>query len=426
MLRRAVDLALPARLGTSFRWLVASSWVTNLGDGIVLAAGPLLVASRTDDAFVVALAALLGWLPPLLFALLAGVVTDRVDRRRLVVVADGTRVLVLAVLAACVAVDTAPVAVVLVAIFLLGTAETFADNVGGTLAPMIVHRGDLPVANARTQAGFIGLNQLAGPPVGAALFTLGHWSPFAAGAVLMAAGAVLVLRVVLPPHGRAADERSTIRADVLEGVRWAWRHPAVRTLVLTILVFNVTFGAAWSVLVLYTQERLGLGAVGFGLVTTAQAVGGLVGVACYGWLTRRMSLTAIMRVGLVIETLTHVALALTTTPWLAMAVFVVFGAHEFVWGTTSMTIRQRVVPTVLQGRVNSVNVIGVFGGLVVGAGLGGWLARDWGVTAPFWFAGAGSAVFVALVWRSLRHLEAADAPEPVPVDGSPVGGAPAD
>lgn len=419
MLRRALEIALPARLGTSFRWLLGSSWVTNLGDGIVLAAGPLLVASRTDDAFVVALAALLGWLPPLLFALLAGAVTDRVDRRRLVVVADGARVLVLAVLAASVAFDAAPVWLVLVAIFLLGTAETFADNVGGTLAPMIVHRDDLPVANARSQAGYIGLNQLAGPPIGALLFTFGHWSPFAAGAVLMAAGAVLVLRVALPPHGRAAHERGTIRADVVEGVRWAWRHPAVRTLVLTILVFNVTFGAAWAVLVLYSQQRLGLGDVGFGLVTTAQAVGGLVGVGAYGWLTRRMSLTAIMRVGLVIETLTHVALALTTTPWVAMTVFVVFGAHAFVWGTTSMTIRQRVVPTALQGRVNSVNLLGVFGGLVAGAGIGGWLARDWGVTAPFWFAGAGSAVFVVLVWRSLRHLAAAEAPEPAPVDRAP-------
>jgi len=106
-------------------------------------------------------------------------------------------------------------------------------------------------------------------------------------------------------------------------------------------------------------------------------------------------------------------LALTTSPWVAMPVFLVFGAHAFVWGTTSITIRQRAVPAALQGRVNSVNLIGVFGGLVVGAGVGGLLAQRWGVTAPFWFAFAGSAVFVVAIWRQLRHVAHTDA-QPVP------------
>lgn len=409
MLARALETALPERLGRPFRWLLGSSWSSNLGDGFVLAAGPLLVASRTDEAFLVALAALLGWLPPLLFGLFAGAVTDRVDRRRLVMAMDGARVAVLAVLATCVAVDSAPIWLVLAALFVLGTAETFADNVGGTLVPMLVHRDDLAVANQRVMGGFIGLNQLAGPPLGAALFTAGQWSPFAGAAVLMAAGVVLVSRVVLPPHGRATHERSTLRADIAEGVRWTWHHPAVRTLVLTILIFNVTFGAAWSVLVLYAQQRLGLGDVGFGLVTTTQAVGGLVGVAAFGWLTARVTLGNLLRIGLVVETLTHLALALATSAWVAMPVFFVFGAHAFIWGTTSVTVRQRAVPSELQGRVNSVNLIGVFGGLVVGAGIGGWLAQHWGVTAPFWFAFVGSAVFVVLIWRQLRHVAHTDA-----------------
>ena len=121
-----------------------------------------------------------------------------------------------------------------------------------------------------------------------------------------------------------------------------------------------------------------------------------------------MSLGNLMRIGLVIETLTHLALALTTVPWVAMVIFFIFGAHAFVWGTTSITVRQRAVPTRLQGRVGSVNLIGVYGGLVIGAGIGGLLARQWGVTAPFWFAFVGSAVFVVLIWGQLRHVAHAD------------------
>ncbi|MGZ4455684.1 MAG: MFS transporter, partial [Nocardioides sp.] len=83
-----VDVVAPPRLGASFRWLLSSSWVSNLGDGIAIAAGPLLVASQTHDAFLVALAALLQWLPPLLFGLVAGVLSDRLDRRLIVVTVD--------------------------------------------------------------------------------------------------------------------------------------------------------------------------------------------------------------------------------------------------------------------------------------------------------------------------------------------------
>lgn len=412
---RILDTVVPRRLGTGFRWLLASSWTSNLGDGIVIAAGPLLVASRTQDAFLVALAALLQWLPPLLFGLWAGVVTDRVDRRRLVIGVDLLRGLVLLLLGLAVLADVAPIALVLVAMFLLGTAETFADNASQTLVPMLAHRDDLALANSRIQAGFITVNQLVGPPLGAALFAAGQALPFVTDAVLVAAGALLVSRVRLPAHGREAHEHSHVLADMAEGFRWVWHHAAVRTLVLTIFIFNVTWGAAWSVLVLYATQRLGLGAVGFGLVTTVGALGGLLATFGYGWLTARVSLANLMRVGLIVETLTHLALALTRTPWVAMVIFFVFGAHAFVWGTTSVTVRQRAVPTVLQGRVGSVNLVGVFGGLVIGSLVGGALAQSRGVTAPFWFAFAGSAVFVVLIWGQLRHVahtDAQEAPDP--------------
>ena len=182
----------------------------------------------------------------------------------------------------------------------------------------------------------------------------------------------------------------------------------MRTLAITIFTFNVTFGAAWSVLVLYARERLGLGVVGFGLISTAIAVGGLLGTVSYGWLERHVRLGVIMRGGLIIETLTHLALALTRWAWFALIVFVIFGAHAFIWGTTSTSVRQRAVPAQFQGRVGSVYLTGVVGGMVIGSALGGLVASAWGVTAPFWFAFAGSALILALIWRSLLHIAHAD------------------
>ncbi|MGY2078635.1 MFS transporter [Modestobacter sp. SYSU DS0657] len=410
---RVGEVLVPARLGRSFRWLLASSWTSNLGDGIALAAGPLLVAALTEDPFLVALAATVQWLPPLLFGLVAGALTDRLDRRLIVLVVDLARAVVLTVLTLAVATDRVTIGAVLAALFLLATAEVFADNSSQTLVPVLVARSDLAVANSRLQTGFITVNQLAGPPLGAALFTAGAAWALGAQAVVIALGAVLITRVVLPAREPRAGRRPAIRHDIAEGLRWVRHHAAVRTLVLTITIFNVTFGAAWSVLVLYATERIGLGAVGFGLVTTVSAVGGIAGGLGYGWITRRLSLGDLMRIGLVVETLTHLALALTSSPAVALPVFFVFGAHAFVWGTTSVAVRQRAVPSELQGRVGSVNTVGVFGGLVVGSGIGGVLAQHWGVTAPFWFAFAGSAVFVVLIWRSLRHIAHADA-QPVP------------
>lgn len=407
---RIADLIAPARLGRDFRWLLASNWVTNLGDGITLAAGPLLVASQTRNPLAVAMAAFLQRLPWLMFGLYAGVLADRVSRRAIIIVTGLVRVTILVLLIASILTGRVDTPVVLAALFLFGVNETFGETASTTVLPMLVGPGDLGVANARSLTGVIVWDQLAGPPVGAALFAAGMALPFVTEAVCVLAGVLLIARIRLPAPERTASPEARggraarVREDISEGWRWLWAHPAVRTLAITIFTFNITFGAAWSVLVLYARERLGMSALGFGLITTASAAGGLLGTASYGWLERRVPLGVIMRGGLIIETLTHLALALTRSVWVALTVFFIFGAHAFIWGTTSTSVRQRAVPAEFQGRVGSVYLTGVVGGLVIGTALGGAVASVWGVTAPFWFGFAGSAVILALIWRSLLQI----------------------
>jgi Na+/melibiose symporter-like transporter len=238
--------------------------------------------------------------------------------------------------------------------------------------------------------------------------------PFGANALCFLLGAVLISRI----SGSAVDrtgERRAMRHEIAEGLRWLWAHAPVRTLALTITGFNVTWGAAMSVYVLYATERLGLGEFGYGLLMTAGALGGLTGATTYRWLEARFSLGTLMRAGLVVETLTHLGLVLTREPLLAGAIAAIFGVHAVVWGTTSTTVRQRAVPSRLLGRVTSVYLLGGIGGLALGSLLGGALAQRWGILAPYWFAFAGSAVLTAVMWRSLpriAHAGSAGSPHP--------------
>ena len=414
---RIAETIAPARLGGSFRWLLASSVVTNTGDGVAIAAGPLLIASLTRDPFLVSLAVLFQYLPNLLFGVVAGAAADRFDRRRIIVWVNLARAVVLAVLAATIVGGTVSIAIVLASLFVLGSAEIFADVSTSSLLPRVVQREDLGIANARISGSVLLVNQLVAPPIGALLFTIGMALPFATNAACFALGALLVLRVVTDSRVVAegsADgaSRSSWRTDIVEGARWLMRHPPMRTLALTIFAFNVTFGAAWSVLVLYSSERLGMGPVGFGLITTAVAVGGIIGTSAYGRLERRFSLADIMRVGLVIETVTHLILAVTTSSVIALATMVVFGAHAFVWNTTSTVVRQRAVPDELLGRVTGVYLVAVFLGIVIGTPIGGLLASVFGLTAPFWFAFFGSALLVIVLWRQFDNIvHASEQPE---------------
>lgn len=403
LIPRIVETVVPARLGTNFRWLLGATLINNVGDGVALAAGPLLVASLTRDPFLVSMAVLSHWLPVLLFGIFGGVAADRFDRRRMVIVVNLVRAGVLGLLVATIVTGTVNIALVLAVLFVLATAETFADSASSTLVPSLVRRADLGIANARTQGAFVLTNQLVAPPIGAFLFAAGMALPFAANAAAFALGAVLISRIA----GSLRSERTGVGgvwADMAEGVGWLVRHPPMRTLALTVFAFNVTYGAAWAVLVLYAIERLGMGAVGFGLLTTATALGGIIGTLAYGALERRFHLGNIMRAGLLIETGTHLSLALTTSPAVAMVTMVVFGAHTFAWSTTSSVVRQRAVPNELLGRVTSVYRVVLVGGLVIGAPIGGVLARELGIAAPFWFGFIGSAVLVVLLWRQFMLI----------------------
>jgi MFS family permease len=403
-----IEAVMPRRMGSGFRWLLGSTWVSNVGDGMALAAGPLLVASQTQSPMLVALAALLQRLPWLLFGLSAGVLADRLNRRAMVVATDLIRVGMIGVLCLAITTGWVNIGVILVALFLIGTTEVFADSATGPLMPMLVGKPDLGIGTARMQAGYLTMNQMVGPPLGAALFAVGMAWPFAVQAVCGLAAIYLVSRIRLPASS-GEEQPIQFGRDIVAGLRWAWTNGPVRTLTVTLLTFNIMLGLAMSVMVLYATDRLGLGPVGFGLLTTATAVGGVLGTIGYGVIERRLGVLRILRWGLVLETLCHLGFAVTRSPAVAFGLMFVMGAHSFVWSTTSRAVRLRAVPTEFQGRVGSLYVVSALGTMALGQLAGGLVASKWGLAAPFWVAFVGCAISLVFLWRQFPLVARADA-----------------
>lgn len=405
------------RLGPGFAQLLAASVTTNLGDGVRLAAGPLLIASITSDPALVAGAVFVQQLPWLLVSLPAGAYVDRLDRRRLVVSIAVIRALLAAGLCGAVAAGVASIALVYLAFFAVGVAEVVTDNATAALLPELMQPHQLPRANARLSVASLVGNQFTGPALGAWLFVVGAAIPFAAEAAGFAIAAALLATL---PTGKADPRvaerrpRGWLAKDINDGVHWLRRDQAVRLLALVLAAMNVTFMAAFATWVLYARQRLGVSGAGFGLLLTASAVGGLIGAAVTGRLTDRFGPAALLRAGLLIETSVHISLALTRSPWVAGATMVFFGAHAAIWGVVAVTLRQRLVPLRLLGRINSVYFLLTMGGSAVGALAGGFLARALGLAGPFWLAAIANAVLIAAVWRRINSAVLPPAPPTQP------------
>ena len=390
-----------APLGGGFARLWTANAVSNIGDGVALTAGPLLLSSLTDDPALVAGALFVQQLPWLLFALPAGVVVDRLDRRRLVVLVNVVRAVVIGALAAAVGTGVVTVVLVYAALFVIGSMETLADSASTALLPAVVAPEQLPRANARLMAAQLVGNRLLAPPLGAAVYVVAAAVPFGVNAVTFLVAALLIatLRGSMQAPETPASPAPPMLRDIATGMRALLGHPVLRLLALCLCLMNVTLTGAFSILVLYARERLGLDEIGFGLLLAASAVGGLAGSLVAARLLERFGASLLLRVGLVIETSTHLSLALARAPWVALTTMAVFGAHASLWGVITLSWRQRVVPDALRGRVNSVYFLFAVGGSALGALAGGLAARGFGVTAPFWIAFAGMAALTATAWR---------------------------
>lgn len=413
-----------AGLGTVFARLWAASTLSALGSGLATVAAPLFVASRTDDPLVVAAASAVAWLPWLLFALPGGVLVDRMDRRRLMIVIDLVRVVALAVLATAIMSGRAGVVLLYVVLFVVNTGEIVFRSASQAMLPTVVPRHRLERANGWLGGGTTLMNGMLAGPLGGFLFALSAGSPFLVNAVTYALSAVLVALIGGDFRAAATDPRvratRSMRAEIVEGLRWLAHQRLLRTMAVLIGLLNVTLTAALAVLVLLAAERLRLGSVGYGLLFTCMAVGGVLGALLGDRLIAWISPTWTIRVGLLIEAGLHLALAASRSTIVVGIALFAFGVHSALWNIVANSLRQRLTPPTLQGRVASTNLFVAAGGNCVGALLGGLLAARFGITAPYWVGLVVAIGVSAATWRVFDRATVARAyADPPPVEQRP-------
>lgn len=386
-------------LGRGFRVLWSANALSNLADGIAFVSMPLLAASVTDDPRLVAGLATLYALVRLLVALPIGVWVDRVDRRTLIIAANVLRGCALLGLALAIQLGFSSLMVLYAAMAVVATLESAADNAASAMLPSLVDRERLDSANGRVAAAQLVADEFAGPPLGGLLFALAAAAPvFAMGGLWAVAGLValaLPIRRLPRPGVDARDARGSVSVEVREGIAWLARHRVVGSLALIGALASVGYMLPFSILVLFAEERLGLDSTGYGLLLAASALGGLLGSFLAAWLRTWLGYRWTIVASLALGALTLGGLCLTTNPVVAGVLLALYILHATVWNICSQSLRQRLIPDELLGRVGaSTRVLGLLG-LAIGATMGGLLgAIDLAIPVA---AGAGVFVVCSLV-----------------------------
>ncbi|MCT1615499.1 MFS transporter [Kocuria indica] len=364
-------------LGRAFATLWGANAASNLADGLAFVSIPLLATSFTDDPRLVAGLATLYAMVRLLVALPIGVWVDRLDRRTILIVANLFRGSAVIALAICVQLDVGGLILLYVVYGAIGTLESAADNASVSLVPNLVEKRQLDSANGRISAAQLVADEFVGPPLGGFLFALAAAAPvYAMGGLWAAAG---IVALALPSRALAAPDaiptkRPPMWKEAVAGASWLARHRIVGSLAMIGALASVGYMLTFSILVIFVQDRLGVSAAGYGVILSVSALGGLIGSFTTARIRLRIGYRWTIVASLILGAVSLFVLATTTNAVIASASLVVYIFHAVVWGICSVSLRQRLVPEPLRGRVNATaQVLGLLG-LALGSFSGGLLA----------------------------------------------------
>ena len=407
----AYDAQPSLSLGPNYRRVWAAAAASNLADGIFWVALPLIAVTLTTEPALVAGVAVAARLPWLFFVLFAGAIADRVDRRATMRNVQLLRVAVVAGLLLLALTDSLALPVLYAAALALGIGETFYDTAGMSIMPSLVPRELLSRANSRLSAVEMAANELVGPPLGGLLVAAAIPAALAGSAVgyvLAALGLTMVAGTFRPDP---PSQPSSMLADIREGMVYLWRTPVLRTMVIMVAGFHFADAAVFAVIVLFAVAPgpMGLDEFGYGLLMASFAVGGILASVVAEPVERRLGRSRVILVTAAASVLIFGLPLVTSEPIPIALGLALLGVTFMWWNIVTVSLRQRITPDHLLGRLNAAYRFFGWGAGPLGALIGGLIGQAFGIPAVFAFA---VAISVVLLWvrRSLTD-EALDAAE---------------
>jgi len=413
-------------LGASYWKLWIATAISNLGDGVSMVAYPWLASAVTRSPLLIAAAGFASRLPWLIFTLHAGVLTDRFDRRKLIVGMDFLR----GILTVFVGVivwsnkDSLPslddltkitdletnwplYLTLLLTAFLFGLAEVLRDNSAQTLMPSVVDKENLEKANSRMWSAEALTNSFIGPPLGSLLIGVAIFLPFFFDAISFFVAVALVASLAgsfRPIESEAPREKINFSAEIKEGFAWLWAHPLLRPMAIILGCLNGLGTMVGAVFILYAQEVLHTTVFIFAILGTGGAIGGILGGIFAPKISAALGSGPALWLALASGPIGNLIIGLTTS-W--QVVWVVMAFETFLavlWNTITVSLRQSIIPTHLLGRVNSVYRFFAWGSIPIGMILGGgmvtvlahYISRENALRAPFFASAALGLVLLAM------------------------------
>lgn len=412
------------RLGPRFWQLFASSAGTNLANGVEVAVLPLLAASLTRSPLLISGITSLAYLPWLLFALPAGTLVDRSDRRRVMIYANIFSAVVSGGLAVAVLAGIASIALLYIVMFAIGMTATMYDSAARAMLPQLVRRDQLDRGNGLLVTVETGAQTFVGFPVGALLFALVAAAPFVVDTAAYVAAAVLMASVAGNFRPSSNVTASSFRSDLAAGVRWLWRQSFIRQLTLVTGVTSALQSMANAVLVLYALDVLHVPKAAYGLVMLGAGVGAMLGGMLTPRAIRRVRRTTALTFTSLLFPVPLFAMSLTRDAVLGVSLYGLLAVFVMAGNVLTMSLRQALIPEELFGRVQGSYRTIVWGGIPVGATLGGVIASAFNVPAVFAVSGLGclaAGTWLAVVLH--RHRDEIAAAYDIDVRGDEQGSA---
>lgn len=381
-----------SRLPGSYWRLFASSTVSNLGDGMVVAAGPLLAISLTDDTRLIAAISFAAMLPWLLLSLPAGVYLDRHDKQKIMYRANAIRAVVYGLIAIGASGGWLNIYLLIIATAIAGVCELFFDMSSQAIIPAIVDGKSLEAANSRLYITEIVSNGFVGLPFGAWIFVIAIGAPFGIFAVALLISAFLIASIQIANKPKLKREPSSFGNDLRQGFAWLWHHSLLRTLAIMLGIANMCGMFAQAVFVKFARDELGIGARGFGILLAAISIGSIVGGLLGEKVSHKFGATSSIIFAYIIFGVSDVVPGLFPEIWAVATSGIVMAIAGTTWNVITVSMRQRLIPPDLFGRVNSVYRFIGTGSTAIGALIGGQIAFTFGLRATYLASGIVLAV----------------------------------